>query len=181
MQRTMRKGMLATTAVSALLALTFVPGAGASMSAHDGGHHRRHHHHHHLVLTDVQKQCLADQGFTLPMAGTPHDATKPDEAAFAAFRQALVTCGILPARVEPDPVVPPTTPPPATEPTVSSFRSQSGFHAPSMPANDGRDGSRFGGEGHGWQGANESHRSFGGGGFGGHSSGGMSRGGHGGR
>jgi hypothetical protein len=159
----MRKGMLATTAASALLAVAVMPGAGASMQGHDGHQWRHHRHHHHLALTDAQRACLAGQGITLPSASTPHDPTKPkpDAAAFEAFRVAFVNCGIVPARVDPP------TPPPTVGPDVSSFRTQA------APNGDDHDGSRWGGDHRGWSGhdghdAHDGRGNFGGGhGFGG--------------
>lgn len=74
MPRTIRTGVLGVTAVSASIATTFAPSAGASMATHNA-EHRCHHHRHHLVLTDAQKECLAAQGITLPVKGAPHDST----------------------------------------------------------------------------------------------------------
>jgi hypothetical protein len=99
MHRTIKNGVLAVTAASALIATTFAPSAGAAMATHNS-EHRRHHHRHHLVLTDAQKECLAGQGITLPVKGALKDATStttPAPEAWAAFRNALVKCGVIPA------------------------------------------------------------------------------------
>jgi hypothetical protein len=56
----------------------------------------------HPALTDAQKQCLADQGVTLPQR--PADGTRPtpptDEQR-AAFRAAAEACGLTPPAARP--------------------------------------------------------------------------------
>ena len=56
----------------------------------------------HAALSDAQKQCLADQGVTLPQR--PSDGTRPtpptDEQR-AAFKAAVEACGLTPPAARP--------------------------------------------------------------------------------
>ena len=64
-------------------------GAPTSSAAPDGTAHP------HPGLTDAQKQCLADQGVTLPQK--PADGTKPaprSDADRAALQAAAAACGL---------------------------------------------------------------------------------------
>ena len=91
--------------VTALAGGGLAGGGTAAAAAAEGGHgHRRHRgREHHPVVTDGQRQCMADLGF-----GFGPGIARPDfhdPAVRAHFVAALRSCGILP----PAPVEPTTT------------------------------------------------------------------------
>ncbi len=119
---TIGKGLIAAVALSVLLGTT-APGIAGAATGH-WAHHGRFEHARHRghFLTDEQKQCLVDQGVALPSVppalptAGDHHWTRPDAATIAAFRAALVACGItFPWH---DHHVPPTVPP--TVPTTTT-------------------------------------------------------------
>ncbi len=99
---------------SGVTALAVVGLAGAGTAAAEGGHghHRHRGREHHPVVTDVQRQCMADLGF-----GFGPGIARPDfhdPAVRAQFVAALRSCGILP----PAPVEPTTTTTTTTGPVI---------------------------------------------------------------
>jgi hypothetical protein len=171
MQTPIRKGLLAAAAVTALVATTFLPTAGASMSA-NGAHHHRRHHRDHLVLTDAQKQCLVAQGVTRPIASAKRDGAAPTPTALETFRAALTACGIvLPAHATtptttapPPPVAALVAPAAATpQPTPGTAGPGGGhFDGPNDQRHRGFDGHDDQGRDHGFgAGGGVGHRGFG--------------------
>jgi hypothetical protein len=49
---------------------------------------------HGTGLTDAQRQCLADQGVSLPVRSADHPHTSVSAAQRDALRQAATTCGL---------------------------------------------------------------------------------------
>ena len=67
--------------------ITIPEGMGMGMGMGHGGHGGMH----HPQLTDAQKKCLTDAGFTKPAT---RPTTKPTEAQHTAFLAAAKKCGI---------------------------------------------------------------------------------------
>ena len=99
------KSLSARIVRTGVTALAVVGLAGAGTAAADGGHghHRHRDRGHHPVVTDAQRQCMADLGFGFG-PGVPR-LDFHDPAVRAQFVAALRACGILP----PAPVEPTTT------------------------------------------------------------------------
>ena len=96
--RSIRSGFAALAVVGLIAA-----GAGTAGAAGPWHHDHGRHHRHRPVITDVQKACMADHGFTFA-PGSPRPDFR-DPAVRAQFIAALRDCGIIPAA----PGEPPTT------------------------------------------------------------------------
>lgn len=117
--RIVRSGVTAFAVVGLAGTGTAAADGGRGHHRHRGRGHRGHRGHrgrgHHPVVTDAQRQCMADLGFGFG-PGVPR-LDFHDPAVRAQFVAALRSCGILP----PTPVEPTTT---TTGPVIVSVRAR---------------------------------------------------------